>query len=141
MIETARIHQMGPTVRMLSYIQVPPGRRALETVCNHTTAKMGHVRMELNRNHYLAVGTIVLLLGLQLRFVESVRLTKETTRFLAERFDKSTEQVEPMPLSALLSVPATGKSKTIHPPRWLGWSLLSLGAVLVLHSLTMRKPS
>jgi hypothetical protein len=97
--------------------------------------------MELNRNHYLAVGTIVLLLGLQLRFVESVRLTKETTRFLAERFDKSTEQVEPMPLSALLSVPATGKSKTIHPPRWLGWSLLSLGAVLVLHSLTMRKPS
>jgi len=97
--------------------------------------------MELNRNHYLAIGTIVLLLGIQLRFVESVRLTKESTKFLAEKFDKSNDQLEPVPFTQLLAVPTTIQSKTIHPPRWLGWSLLSLGAVLVLHSLTMRKPS
>jgi hypothetical protein len=97
--------------------------------------------MELNRNHYLAVGTIVLLLGLQLRFVESVRLTKESTKFWAEKFSKSEEPLEPIQLTSLLSIPVTGQMKTIHPPRWLGWSLLSLGAVLVLHSLTMRKPS
>ncbi|HJN13397.1 MAG: hypothetical protein QF918_03570 [Pirellulaceae bacterium] len=97
--------------------------------------------MELNRNHYFAVGTIVLLLGLQLRFVESVRLTKASTQFLAEKFHKSEQQVDPNPFSALLSVPAANNSKSIRPPRWLGWSLLSLGAVLVLHSLTMRRPS
>ena len=97
--------------------------------------------MELNRNHYFAVGTIVLLLGVQLRFVESVRLTKESTKFLAEKFDKAEVQVEPIQLTSLLAVPTTGQLKTIVPPRWLGWSLLSLGAVLVLHSLTMRKPN
>ncbi len=97
--------------------------------------------MELNRNHYFAIGTIVLLLGLQLRFVESVRLTKESTQFLAEKFHRSEKTVDPNPFFALLSVRAPSQSKTISPPRWLGWSLLSAGAVLVLHSLTMRKPS
>ena len=97
--------------------------------------------MELNRNHYFAIGTIVLLLGLQLRFVESVRLTKESTQFLAEKFRRSEKTVDPNPFFALLSVRAPSQSKTISPPQWLGWSLLSAGAVLVLHSLTMRKPS
>ena len=96
--------------------------------------------MELNRNHYFAVGTIILLLGLQLRFVESVRLTKESTQFLAEKFKKSEPAVDPNPFSALLAVPTTNYSKTIEPPKWLGWSLLSVGAVLVIHSLTMRPP-
>lgn len=96
--------------------------------------------IELNRNHYFAVGTIVLLLGLQLRFVESVRLTKESTQFLAERFKKEEPEVAPNPFAALLAVPAANYSKTIEPPRWLGWSLLSVGAVLVIHSWTMRKP-
>lgn len=97
--------------------------------------------MELNRNHYFAIGTIVLLLGLQLRFVESVRLTKESSQFLAEKFNKPKPEVDPNPFAALLSVPAASQAKTIHPPRWLGWSLLSVGAVLILHSLTMRRPS
>lgn len=96
--------------------------------------------MELNRNHYFAVGTIVLLLGIQLRFVESLRLTKESTQFLAERFNKADTEVEVNPFATLLAVPTANYAKTIHPPRWLGWSLLSAGAVLVIHSLTMRPP-
>jgi hypothetical protein len=27
----------------------------------------------------------------------------------------------------------------IHPPEWIGWMLISLGSVLVLHSLAMPK--
>ena len=96
--------------------------------------------MDFNRNHYFAVGTIVLLLGLQLRFVESVRLTKETTQFWEEKFHRSKKQVDPNPISALLSVRPPIQSKLIEPPRWLGWSLLSVGGILMLHSLTMRKP-
>ena len=30
--------------------------------------------------------------------------------------------------------------KTFRPPEWLGWSLLSIGSVLVLHSWGMKKP-
>jgi len=97
--------------------------------------------MELNRNHYFAIGTIVLLLGLQLRFVESLRLTKESTQFLAEKFSKNEPDMEANPFAALLAVPAANHSKTIRPPRWLGWSMLSVGAVLIFHSLTMRRPS
>ena len=30
--------------------------------------------------------------------------------------------------------------RTIHPPEWIGYALLSVGSVLVLHSLAMKKP-
>jgi hypothetical protein len=29
---------------------------------------------------------------------------------------------------------------TVKPPEWLGWCLMSVGAVLALHSLSMPKP-
>jgi hypothetical protein len=30
--------------------------------------------------------------------------------------------------------------KTLHPPTWLGYAVISLAAVLVLHSLAMKRP-
>jgi hypothetical protein len=30
--------------------------------------------------------------------------------------------------------------KVIEPPSWLGWAVLSVGAVVTLHSLAMKKP-
>ena len=30
--------------------------------------------------------------------------------------------------------------KTVRPPEWLGWSLMSFGAVLILHACAMKKP-
>jgi hypothetical protein len=30
--------------------------------------------------------------------------------------------------------------KVLQPPEWLGWCLISVGAVLVLHSLAMNRP-
>lgn len=96
--------------------------------------------MEMNRNHYMAIGLILVLLGLQFRYVESLRLTPETTNFLAKRLrrDKSSSS---NPLMSIL--PKTGPAssqKTIRPPRWLGYSLLSIGAVLIVQSLGMKRP-
>jgi hypothetical protein len=33
-----------------------------------------------------------------------------------------------------------GPKKVIQPPEWLGWCMMSIGGVLILHSLAMRKP-
>ena len=95
--------------------------------------------MEINRNQYFMLGLILLLLGLQVRMVESYVLNEKTSRFVAER------------LSAVASAgdggsssfsPALGPTarRTVRPPVWLGYALMSVGAVLVLHSLAMKRP-
>ena len=96
--------------------------------------------MELNRNHYLGIGMILLLLGLQFRYVDSFQLTDTTTKFLAKRMKKETA-VAQSPLAAIFgpAKPDTVR-KTVRPPKWLGWSLMSIGAVLVIQSLGMRRP-
>ena len=33
-----------------------------------------------------------------------------------------------------------GPRKVLQPPEWLGWCLMSVGAVLILHSLAMKGP-
>ena len=95
--------------------------------------------MELNRNHLFVVGVVVLLLGVQLRMVDSFLLTQPATQFLAERLKKpqvaSTSAV-PDFYQANTPVPR----QLIKPPSWVGWALLSAGGVLVLQSLAMGKP-
>jgi hypothetical protein len=83
---------------------------------------------------YLA-GIIVLLLGLQFRMVESVVLTEQATKFVAEKFE-SGDLATTAPNWFAQALPV---KKTVTPPKWLGWSLLSIGGVLVLHSLAMRR--
>jgi hypothetical protein len=93
--------------------------------------------VEFNRNHYFLAGLVVLMLGVQMRMVDSFILSSESTRFLAARF--------PNAKGATLAsmAPGSGSSgprKTLHPPDWIGWALISIGSVLVLHSLAMPKP-
>ena len=96
--------------------------------------------MELNRNHYFTLGLLILFLGLQFRVVRSYTLTEESTQFIAQRF-KLSEPATPDPMMTLFSVTGTPQAKRqINPPRWLGLSLISLGCVLVLQSLALKKP-
>jgi hypothetical protein len=93
--------------------------------------------MELNRNQYFFIGLVILLIGVQLRMVSSYTLTHEATKFLAKNAQTSASD------SALLSISSDMGSqhqKTIQPPEWIGWCLMSVGGVLILHSLAMRKP-
>ena len=94
--------------------------------------------MEFNRNQYFFLGVLILLMGVQLRMVSTYVLTSEATRFLAER-TKSTA-AEGMMVS-LASDTGSLPQKVIKPPEWLGWCLISVGAVLILHSLAMKRPS
>jgi hypothetical protein len=93
--------------------------------------------MELNRNQYFFIGVVILLLGVQLRMVHSYTLTHKATKFLAQRAQQSTAESAAFNLST--DVGALPK-KVINPPEWLGWCLMSVGSVLILHSLAMKKP-
>ena len=93
--------------------------------------------MDFNRNHFFLVGILVLLAGLQLRLVESVVLNEKSTQFLARQ--SGTGQTEQTAMFFARSLGAPPR-KTIRPPEWLGWCLMSVGAVLTLQSLAMRRP-
>jgi hypothetical protein len=93
--------------------------------------------MDLNRNQFFFIGVVVLLLGLQFRFVSSYVLNPEATQFLAERSGET--QASAASFLSLASSPVT-PHKVLQPPEWLGWCLISVGSVLILHSLAMTKP-
>jgi hypothetical protein len=95
--------------------------------------------MELNRNQFFFVAVFLLLLGMQLRVVSSYVLTGDATRFLAQRAMASADPVGAM-TGTTPQLPATLPAKVVSPPDWLGWCLLSVGAVLFFHSMTMSKP-
>jgi hypothetical protein len=95
--------------------------------------------MDITRNQYFFAGLACLLMGLQFHLVESAELTPEFTQFLAERTGHPLASVSAATQSLTQSDKPLVK-KTVRPPDWLGWSLISLGSVLILHSLGMKKP-
>jgi len=91
---------------------------------------------EMNRNHYFLIGLLFLFFGLQFRLIDSMTLTPEFTQVLAKQSGHPMAAVN----SSLLASDRPAARKTVRPPDWLGWSLLSIGGVLVLHSFAMPKP-
>ncbi|HEX3724629.1 MAG TPA: hypothetical protein VHV08_00235 [Pirellulales bacterium] len=95
--------------------------------------------MEINRNQYFMIGLVILLLGLQLRSVETYVLNEKASRFIAERLTPAVADADG---SVRPFVPVVGSTprRTLRPPTWLGYAIMSVGAVLVLHSLAMKRP-
>jgi hypothetical protein len=98
--------------------------------------------MDLNRNQFFMLGLVVLLLGVQLRMVEVFVLNERASQFLADRIQqlKGNEVASAGQVPTLLAAQAPVPKKRIQPPPWLGWAMVSIGSVLVLHSLAMKKP-
>ena len=102
--------------------------------------------MELNRNHYFMTGIVLLFLGIQLRMVDAYVLTKEASDVVTKKLKKA-KAVEPQQQAASFfsfSPPPppvlVPKQHKLKPPKWIGWALVSAGAVLILHSLAMKRP-
>jgi hypothetical protein len=95
--------------------------------------------MDITRNQYFLAGLVLLFLGVEFRSVESMQLTSEFTQILARQTNHpavaTTDAVD-----SLLGTNTKLPPKTVVPPEWIGYSFLSLGAVLILHSLAMQKP-
>ncbi len=96
--------------------------------------------MDINRNQWFMAGLVMLLLGIQFRVAESFVLTQEFTQLLAQGAGDGTAvagTTSPL-LRPFQAAPAL--KKTVKPPDWLGWVLLSVGLVLCLQALAMKKP-
>jgi len=94
--------------------------------------------VEINRNQYFMVGLVILLLGLQARMVDTFVLNEKASRFVAERLASVTGGED----TTQSFLPAVGPTprRTLRLPTWIGYALISTGAVLVLHSLAMKRP-
>jgi len=96
--------------------------------------------MELNRNHWYLFGLVFLFFGIQFRVVDAFVLSPELTNVLAERTGNPLAAVSSVTTLLGVERPMPVR-KTLKPPEWLGWCLMSVGSVLVLHSLSMPKPA
>lgn len=94
--------------------------------------------MEFNRHQWFLTGIVVLLLGIQLRYVETFVLNERTTQFLAQRMKDA--QIVSSDVGTSLAASAPVAKKAVSPPRWVGSMFVSLGSVLLLYSLAMKKP-
>jgi hypothetical protein len=94
--------------------------------------------MEITRNQYFFAGLVLVLLGVQYQFIDSLVLKPECAKILGEKQARPVAAATSM-LGGLVERPGNA-SKTVRPPEWISWAMLSLGAVLVLHSLAMPKP-
>jgi hypothetical protein len=92
--------------------------------------------MELNRNHYFMAGMVLLLLGIQLRLVDSYVLNEHSTRMLNARAENGSLAN----VGAMFQNVTAPSRKVIKPPESLGWALMSVGSVLILHALAMKGP-
>ena len=95
--------------------------------------------MEFNRNHFLILGVVLLFVGLQLKKVESFTFNERISRVINERMASSEGDADGTLRPFMASIGPTPR-RTVHPPEWLGYAFLSVGAVCVLHSLAMKKP-
>jgi hypothetical protein len=95
--------------------------------------------MDITRNQYFFAGLLFVLLGIEFYMVDTFTLNAEFTQFLADRTNHPMASVGAT-TQTLIPNSSPVIQKTWRPPEWLGWCLLSLGSVLILHSWAMKKP-
>jgi len=94
--------------------------------------------MDINRNQFFMFGILVVLVGLQLRLVDRYVLNEKATKFIADRANGSIGTGKS--LMSFASSGAVAPRRVVRPPEWSGWCLISIGSVLILHSLALRRP-
>ncbi|MEM8678052.1 MAG: hypothetical protein AAGF97_01745 [Planctomycetota bacterium] len=88
-----------------------------------------------------AIGVVCVLMGLQMRTVESFVLTPKASQFIEHNMRSSglKPHAANYNYESILQSAGPVPKKTITPPRWLGWALISIGAVLTLHGISLRQ--
>ena len=93
--------------------------------------------VEFNRNQWILIGVVLLLLGLQLRYVQAFVLNERVTQFVVQRMQE-VELASSDPKTSMAAAAPVAKQR-IDPPRWLGLAFLSAGAVMAVHGMSLKK--
>ena len=94
--------------------------------------------MDVSRNQYFLMGTVLLLLGVQFLLTDTFVLNPHATAFLAEQTDHPVASVYAATETLAPEAEPT-ITKTVKPPDYVGYLFTSLGVVLILHSWGMKK--
>ncbi|MFI4876105.1 MAG: hypothetical protein ACIALR_12230 [Blastopirellula sp. JB062] len=86
--------------------------------------------------HAIYLGVILLLAGITTKSVEAFTLTPTATRLLSRHAGPSTETPEGALQSMI--VENTDQRHMIRPRSWVGLSMLSAGAVLIIHGVILK---
>ena len=91
----------------------------------------------MNARTCLALGIVLLLLGVQFRKVETFVLNEKASHFVERRMRNGAIRTEGGYDPMILSTGTVTRKRLTHP-RWVGWALISMGVVLVLHGMTLK---
>ncbi len=94
--------------------------------------------MRFDGNKYFKIGLLILLVGLELRYVETFVLNTAASRFVREKFDSPPAKVAVF-VERFFPTTSSFQQQTFEPPKWIGLALISVGAVLILHSFVAKK--
>jgi hypothetical protein len=104
--------------------------------CRFTTSKVEN--MDWDRHRYFTLGVVLFLLGIQFRMLDSFVLNEQATRAL-HRFAKQSQIATTDGMADMYMSVAPSPKKTVKPPHWIGWVLLTVGCVVSLHALAMPR--
>ena len=98
--------------------------------------------MTLTRDHFFFLGVFLILWGVEFRLVETFVLSEKASQVVMQRWGLGGQSAAAARADWPLRLDSRAGNQRFRwtPPEWLGWALLSIGSVLVLHSLAMPKP-
>ena len=92
---------------------------------------------DIDRNRYFMFGVVLFLLGLQFRVVDSFVLNENSTRALQRFSQRASIADSNVATKAYMQVASPKKS--LRPPNWFGFVLLSVGGVICLHAMVLPR--
>ncbi len=95
--------------------------------------------MDLNRNQFFMIGLVLLMLGIQMRMIDTFVLNEKASEFLAKRLPQQQTNTFDQ-AQTYFATQGPRPLRRVKLPKEIGYLLLSVGAVLVLHALSMKKP-
>ena len=94
--------------------------------------------MELTRVKIFMIGMLVLLIGIQFKMVDTYVLNQDATQFIQSRMNR-VDASAAVAARNWLPLSAAAPRGRWSPPRRLGWAMISIGSVLVLYTLAIRR--